>query len=79
MEREGIRSYLYYIINKEMETPDLFEHPELIPAEVQEVLNRYSEEDQTYDTCRAMLAEVEALGYTFDYYLDAVPFDLKKI
>jgi hypothetical protein len=26
-----------------------------------------------------MVTELESVGYTCDYYLDAVPFDLRKI
>ena len=58
---------------------DLFETPEKLPVKVQEVLDRYSLEDETYENCENMLKEVEKLGYTFDYYLDAVPFDLRKV
>jgi hypothetical protein len=59
-------------------TPDLFEHYETLPQEVQDVLSKYDEVD-TYEGCEAMLKEMEALGYTFEYYLDAVPYNLHKI
>ncbi len=58
---------------------DLFQHRDKLPAEVIEVLDRFSNDDETYATCAALLAELEPLGYTFDYYLDAIPFDLKRI
>lgn len=59
---------------------DLFENSHLLPAEVQEVINRYGELDEpTYNNCEAMLKELEPLGYTFDYELDAIPYDLRPI
>jgi hypothetical protein len=61
----------------EDETTDLFETPELIPDNVRAVLDSYLE--PTYETLGLMLDECEELGYTFDYYLDAVPYDLRKI
>jgi len=58
--------------------PDMFEHIEHLPSEVQEVLEKYSECDESYDVCRDMLEEMEAIGYTFEYYLDAEPYFLRK-
>jgi len=65
--------------NKEVEEIDLFEHPEKLPKQVQSVLNKYSEDDNTYESLGKMLSEMKPLGYTFEYGLDAVPYDLKKI
>jgi hypothetical protein len=62
-----------------METPDLFETPELLPVEVQDIFARSANEDFTYEVCEKILKEVEQHGYTFDYYLEAVPFNLRKI
>lgn len=58
--------------------PDMFQHMEHLPTEVQEVLERYSAMDESYDVCSAMLEELEALDYTFEYYLDAEPYFLRK-
>ena len=57
---------------------DLFETPEQLPANVQQILEKYGE-FESYHQCEAMLKEMEAIGYTFEYYLDAMPFNLKKI
>ncbi len=62
-----------------METIDLFEHPELLPDNVQEVLLKYGSMDNTYEQCERLLKELKPLGYTFEYYLDAQPFNLTKI
>ena len=57
---------------------DLFETPEKLPIEVQAVLTKYSE-SESYTSCEALLKELNPLGYTFEYYLDAVPFNLRRI
>ena len=58
---------------------DLFEHLELLPIEVLSILDKYSELSDTYDNCRNLVYELEQVGYTCDYYLDAEPFDLRNI
>jgi hypothetical protein len=64
----------------EDEPTDLFETPELIPDNVRAVFDKYDNGDElSYDEIFKLHTEVEELGYTFDYYLDAVPYDLRKI
>lgn len=59
---------------------DLFETPELIPNEVQLVLETFDEDcDNTYHELDRILNEIQPLGYTFDYYLDAEPYGLRPI
>lgn len=61
---------------------DLFETPELIPANVLEVIARYEyalENGDAYIACRDMLAELEQIGFTFEYGLDGIPFDLMQL
>ena len=59
---------------------DLFETPELIPTEVQLVLESFDEDcSNTYHELDRLLNELEPLGYTFDYYLDAEPYGLRPI
>ena len=36
-------------------------------------------EDNTYEECERVLNKLEQIGYTFDYYLDAEPFNLRKL
>lgn len=60
---------------------DLFQKPELIPDDVKAVLSKWEEkwdEGDGYANCRNMQSELEELGYTFDYYLDAEPYNLRK-
>jgi len=58
---------------------DLFETPELIPHEVQAVLDTFSEDANPYWELERIRIQVEKLGYTFDYGLDAEPYDLRPI
>lgn len=60
---------------------DMFETPELWPGELGVVVNHYSgrlEQDGSYSVAREFKEKVEDLGFTFDYGLDAVPFDLRR-
>lgn len=58
---------------------DLFESIESLPERVQEILSEFSGEEQTYETCEKLLSLCEAEGYTFEFGLDAIPFNLTKI
>lgn len=58
---------------------DLFETPELIPENVQEILDTFDDDKNGYLELKRILDELEPLGYTFDYGLDAVPYELRKI
>jgi hypothetical protein len=57
---------------------DLFEHYNQLPSEVLKVLDKFSEMDNTYLECEALLNELKPFGYSFEYGLDAQPFNLKK-
>jgi hypothetical protein len=62
-----------------MEDIDLFENYKILPKEVQNILSKYDDSDQTYINCEKLKNDLEKVGYTCDYYLDAQPFDLKKL
>ncbi|HAY3557025.1 JAB domain-containing protein [Elizabethkingia anophelis] len=58
---------------------DGFEH---IPQELEKVMEKWQEKIENgldYNDCANFQNDCKALGYTFDYGLDAVPFDLRKI
>lgn len=57
---------------------DLFEHPDSLPLEVQKALDKHADAN-SYEACTDMLNELAPLGYTFDFYLDAQPYNLQKI
>jgi len=63
----------------DMEGVDLFEDYEDQPQEVQRILSKYEMEDFNYDVLQNLKAELEAIGYTMDFGLDAEPYDLRKI
>lgn len=58
---------------------DLFETPELIPVMVQNIISTFNEDVDSYRELSRIVSELEPLGYTFDFYLDAEPFNLRKI
>ncbi len=58
---------------------DLFEHYETLPVEVRRVLAEYAPFDNTWDNCRALEADLEPLGYTFEWDMSGIPFNLRKI
>lgn len=58
---------------------DLFEAIETLPEDVQAVLEEFSSCDETYENCEALLKALHLHGYTFEYGLDAVPYDLALI
>ena len=63
------------------QTIDLFEDYNKIPSNVLEVLNRHHNAFDTgsYQGLNDALKELESIGYTFDYYLDGVAYDLRLI
>ena len=58
---------------------DLFEQFETLAEELKRVLTKYEECENDYNVIAAMQAECEAIGYTFDYYLDAEPYNLRPL
>ena len=58
---------------------DLFESYEDLPISVLKILEKFETREQTYDTCGELVSELNKVGYTCEYYLDAVPFNLQKI
>ena len=62
---------------------DLFEHPNELPENVKAILRRYNDlETQNgiqYTDLMQMSKEMAANGYSFDFYLDCVPYNLQKI
>lgn len=60
-----------------MENIDLFDYPELIPAQVQEVLDTLS--DDTWEECQRVRNDISCYGYTFDFDLGSAIFNLRKI
>ena len=58
---------------------DLFETPELLPKNVQKILEKNENMDLNYTSCRNLIDQLEAVGYTCDYGLDAIPIYLRQL
>jgi len=56
----------------------LFEDYQAMPKQLSEIVDRH-EQAETYKELEAMKKEVESIGFTFDYYLDATPYGLRPI
>jgi len=67
------------VYEQEDEGTDLFETPELLPDHIKAILDSFDCESLSYSDCETMLAQMEKLGYTFEFGLDAVPFNLCEI
>lgn len=60
------------------EKNDLFYNYDKQPPELKAICDRYAEMDNDYQTCEKFLAEVQQIGYTFDYGLCGEPFNLRE-
>lgn len=76
---KGLHEYFLHLndLKNSLEGIDLFEHQELLPMEVQTILNEFV--NPTYEKCNQLLEKLKSFGYTFEYYLDATPYNLQKI
>lgn len=83
MMRQGLRlsEYGYTLkISKKVENVDLFDlHYSELPTELVEVLKKHMYMDDTYENCGKLVDDLNSIGYTCDYYLDAEPYNLRKI
>lgn len=63
-----------------MNTMDLFENLDFVPATVAKVINKnLPDEGANYEQLYETKKQLNELGYTFDFGLDAVPFNLRKL
>lgn len=58
---------------------DLFQSIDSLPKRVQQILWEYAWEEKSYEACERMLEDLQAEGYTFEFGLDAEPFNLTKM
>lgn len=62
---------------------DLFEFYKMQPPALKAIISAWEDshglDSLDYSDCADMLEQCEAIGYTFDYQLDAQPFGLTKI
>lgn len=67
--------------NKERadEIADLFEHTEILPFRVREILYDFEQKESSYEDCKKLVSELESVGYTCEYGLDNIPHSLIKL
>jgi hypothetical protein len=58
---------------------DLFETLDLIPQEVRNIIEKYEEAGADYKMCQNLIKELEQVGYTCEFGLDGVPYELKQL
>ena len=62
---------------------DLFENPEALPQKIQAILSHYNaleiEKGIEYTDLINMGKEMAIYGYSFEFYLDCIPYNLKKL
>lgn len=84
-ERGSIYLEIKEFLNIETEENerDLFENYDELPQEVKNILEQFlvreTEGIDGYENCEQLVKELNLIGYTCDYYLQAEPFNLRKI
>jgi hypothetical protein len=58
---------------------DLFEYPNLWPANLQAILLHYITKEQTYANLMQLEKDLLKIGYFIEYGLDCMAFNLQKI
>lgn len=58
---------------------DLFEYPELWPANLRAILALYMAKEQTYTNLIRLENELFKIGYSIEYGLDCMAYNLQKI
>jgi hypothetical protein len=58
---------------------DLFESPELWPADLRAILALYLTKDQTYANLLKLENDLLQIGYSIEYGLDCMAYNLQKI
>lgn len=53
--------------------------PDQLPENVQSILNSFDEDRDGYAECKRIVTELEAVGYTAEYGLDAELYNLRKL
>ena len=79
--KKQIQTFKFKIMENSIQ--DLFETPELLPNEVKTILSRYNaleiEKGIDYADLIKLGQELANYGLEFDFYLDCIPYNLRKI
>lgn len=52
---------------------------ETLPQNVKDILDKYAECENDYESCANLVNELNAIGWTCEYYLDAEPYDIRRL
>ena len=77
-----IKEYCYNDKERADEIADLFEHYEDLPDEVNELIAKFETDKQNidgYECCKNLVKALEKIGYTCEYGLDGIPYNLQKL
>lgn len=55
---------------------DLFKNP---PKETHKAIDKFNSSEGTYQECEELETELNQLGYSCEFGLDAVPYNLRKL
>jgi hypothetical protein len=58
---------------------DLFEDPKKWPANLRAILFSYIAKDQTYANILQLEKDLLKIGYSFEFGLDSIPYNLHKM
>jgi len=58
---------------------DLFEYPETWPANLRAILASYMAKEQTYKNLIRLENELFKIGYSIEYGLDCIAYNLQKV
>jgi hypothetical protein len=58
---------------------DLFENYNDLPVTMLILLDEFEEKDNSYSNCEKLLKKCLKIGYSFEYGLDAIPYNLQKL
>jgi hypothetical protein len=72
---ERIKDYLEQKTDQE----DLLNDYENLPEDLKAILETFNEDEERYSECARIQAELEQIGYTYDYGLDGEPYHLRKL
>lgn len=57
-------------------TTDIFQTP---PLEIVHIIDKFNNNEPTYQTCEKLAKKLSKYGYAFDYGLSAEPYNLRKV
>lgn len=63
----------------DIQEKDFFNNLEDLPSKIKDIVDNYSEQDNTYENQKGLLDELEKNGWTCNFGLDGISFNLKPM